>query len=595
MSIGNLSKDVRRRPSDRGMILIGYIPVLNIDFITNKEERREKSWEIYHAAMREILAPLQEAGQRGEEMTCADGRVQRMYPLLAAHMGDFEEQSLFTCTYKTRCPICVVSLDQRGEFVHSRLRTRMQTLKALDQHQRGYSFTRDNLGIRAALPFWAKLPFANGHSSAVPDLLHQLHKGMFKKHLVDRWTHIMGTSTLDQRLMGLPRYSGLRHFKYGISGFEQWTGNKAKTLAKVFLPTVAGMTPQKAVGAARCLIDFMYRAHLPQMNEDDLDALESDSAEFHDLKSIFIERGALTLQHGWSDIPKLHMLIHYAHMIREYGTTDGFNTESSERLHIDYVKLGYRASNKVEPIKQMIIYLQQREAWAMLRQRLEDEGVIARRKRRRQPSDDFDEDDGDGDNRGDPGGGDRGGEGEGKGDQNGDNDQDGEGDDEGAEDDDGEERTILTTSKQRHWSRVGDHHVYYPFPTISTAERPTKTQVPAERIINFHGAADFLSCVKDYVSSLPNAQHHARLINASSLFYVWTSCGLSHKPLPFAPLVGRKIDYVQACPATPTQPLRSARSAAFDTVLLEVDPNAHSPARELYFSSPLLFCTRADT
>jgi hypothetical protein len=95
-------------------------------------------------------------------------------------------------------------------------------------------------------------------------------------------------------------------------------------------------------------------------------------AEFHNLTDIFVTKGAVTTKHGWNDIPKLHMLIHYAHMIREYGTTDGFNTESSERLHIDYVKLGYRASNKVEPVQQMIIYLQQREAWAMLRQSLED-------------------------------------------------------------------------------------------------------------------------------------------------------------------------------------------------------------------------------
>jgi hypothetical protein len=281
-------------------------------------------------------------------MLCADGRVRHVYPILAAHMGDWEEQCIFACSYKTQCPICVVSMEQRGEFVHAELRTKMQTLKALHNDRRGYSFTRDNLGLRPTLPFWAKLPFANGHSSAVPDLLHQMHKGVFKDHLVNRWAHIMGARTLDRHLMGLPRFSGLRHFKYGISGFEQWTGTESKTLAKVFLPTVAGLTPQKAVGAARCIIDFMYRAHLPQINEDDLDALESDLAEFHDLKDIFIAKGAITTKHGWSDIPKIHMLIHYAHMIREYGTTDGFNTESSERLHIDYVKLGYRASNKVE-------------------------------------------------------------------------------------------------------------------------------------------------------------------------------------------------------------------------------------------------------
>jgi hypothetical protein len=555
------------------MILIGYIPVEKLEFITDEDERREKVWEVYHASMREILAPLEEAGRRGVDMLCADGRVRHVHPILAAHMADFEEQCMLASSQKTRCPTCVVPMDERGEFIHSQLRTRMQTLKALAHERRGYSFTRENLGLRPTLPFWAKLPFANGHMSAVPDLLHQMHKGMFKDHLVDRWAHIMGAATLDRHLMGLPRYSGLRHFKRGISTFEQWTGNESKTLAKVFLPTVAGITPRKAVGAARCLIDFMYRAHLPQVSEDDLEVLESELAEFHEMKDIFVTKGAITTKHGWNDIPKLHMLIHYAHMIREYGTTDGFNTESSERLHIDYVKLGYRASNKVDPIRQMITHLQQREAWAMLRQKLEDEGVIARRKRGWRPSDDFDDDSRDG------GGNTR--------------DQADEGAEEDAEEDteeDGETEEVNgDRSKQRHWDRVGDHHVYRPYPTISIAKRPPKPRVTAERIVNLHGATDFVAAVQDYVSKLPNAQHHARLISKRSLFAVWTRCHLTHDPLPFAPLVGRQVDCVRARPPALYHPLRSSRSAAFDTVLLEADRNAHGPTRTFSFSFSPLF------
>ncbi|KIJ50250.1 hypothetical protein M422DRAFT_245497 [Sphaerobolus stellatus SS14] len=48
-------------------------------------------------------------------------------------------------------------------------------------------------------------------------------------------------------------------------------------------------------------------------------------------------------------------------LIRLKGTPDGFNTEQSERLHIDCAKEGYRASNKKEYTDQMVRYLTRQE------------------------------------------------------------------------------------------------------------------------------------------------------------------------------------------------------------------------------------------
>jgi hypothetical protein len=38
--------------------------------------------------------------------------------------------------------------------------------------------------------------------------------------------------------------------------------------------------------------------------------------------------------------------MHYVTCIRALGLADGYNTESPERLHIDFAKEAYRASNK---------------------------------------------------------------------------------------------------------------------------------------------------------------------------------------------------------------------------------------------------------
>jgi hypothetical protein len=59
---------------------------------------------------------------------------------------------------------------------------------------------------------------------------------------------------------------------------------------------------------------------------------------------------------------KFHAMQHYIDAIRSLGSADGYNTEFSERLHIDYAKQGYRASNKRDYIEQMALWLQHQEA-----------------------------------------------------------------------------------------------------------------------------------------------------------------------------------------------------------------------------------------
>jgi hypothetical protein len=48
-------------------------------------------------------------------------------------------------------------------------------------------------------------------------------------------------------------------------------------------------------------------------------------------------------------------------MIRLLGAADGYNTEASERLHIDYAKDAYQATNRKDYVKQMTTWLQRQE------------------------------------------------------------------------------------------------------------------------------------------------------------------------------------------------------------------------------------------
>ncbi|KAG9081854.1 hypothetical protein FRC06_005364, partial [Ceratobasidium sp. 370] len=313
-----------------------------------------------------------------------------------------------------------------------------------------------------------------------------------------RWMHILGAGTIDDRLMGMPWFSGIRHFKTGISSFinSQWTGTESKAVAKVFLPMIAGSQPPEAVAATRCIMDFMYRAHLPQLDDNDLNKLDADLAQFHELKGIFVTHGGVK---DWDAIPKIHMLGHYSYLIREFGTTNGYNTETSERLHIDYVKVFYCTSNKVDPIEQMITTLQRQEAWAIQHVWLEGQGVIPGHRRKLRPgeeefegTEDVEGDRGDvGDKESIPDDEDEG--------------VNGWGEERHAEaGEDGEELVALPSRrKQCH-----DQDEYHPHPTVIHAKRPTKPSVSGRDIIRHHEAPDFITAIRRYVAQFPNADEH---------------------------------------------------------------------------------------
>ncbi|KAG1858502.1 hypothetical protein F4604DRAFT_1882873 [Suillus subluteus] len=277
-------------------------------------------YRLFHYCMSQVLEPLVRAGMDGVDVTCPDCQVRWMYPVVAAYVADFPEQCLVACCMENRCPKCVVGCNEHGDMRKSPMRNRDSTVESLHLHhdgEMGNEQFEGELGLRAIYsPFWATLPHNDIFSCITSDILHQLHKGVFKDHIVSWCSDIIGEEELDTR------------FKC------------------VFLSVIAGAVDHKVLTA--------YWTH----TEDTLAHMHAALTSFHANKNIFINLGA------WEhfNIPKIHSMMHYIDTIRVLGSVDGFNTGLPERLHIDFAKRAYRASNRCDYVIQMTTWLRQQES-----------------------------------------------------------------------------------------------------------------------------------------------------------------------------------------------------------------------------------------
>lgn len=97
--------------------------------------------------------------------------------------------------------------------------------------------------------------------------------------------------------------------------------------------------------ALATFIEFCYYVHHSVIDEDDLIKIEAAVAAFHHEREIFHTVGV------WKDkiksdgtcvdtfsLPQQHSLLHYRHLIQDFGTLNGLCSSITELKHIKAVK-----------------------------------------------------------------------------------------------------------------------------------------------------------------------------------------------------------------------------------------------------------------
>jgi hypothetical protein len=128
-------------------------------------------------------------------------------------------------------------------------------------------------------------------------------------------------------------------------------------MGRILLGCLVGAMPQQGLKACRAILDFIYLSQYSTHDDITLGYLDSALEAWHENKDYFI----MTQVRADLNIPKFHSLHHYVSSIKLLGTTDNYNTEMFEHLHIDFAKRGWRASNHRDEFPQMIRWLGRQE------------------------------------------------------------------------------------------------------------------------------------------------------------------------------------------------------------------------------------------
>ena len=256
-----------------------------------------------------IFMPLQHAVLDGFPIDCADGKVQRCFPILSTWAADHMENVTLHGLKSNACSTCEVPAGELG--------TKIKNYRARDyaRYER-YEFSKRlpgskpdgahvkfrGLGINLGQNVFHGLHRVSVPDLHIPDMLHTVYLGLFK-HMMD-W--IQGflkkhgcLQAFDDVWKALRPYPGFLVPKKAYREVAQWQGKEMRNLRRCILGVLAVALPQPqssqvipfkhALGCVRALVDFSMMAQYRSHTCDTIAYMEDYLDLFHKMKGIFLE------------------------------------------------------------------------------------------------------------------------------------------------------------------------------------------------------------------------------------------------------------------------------------------------------------------
>ena len=404
LTIGNIERDVRRAHDRCGIILLGFVPIIECGWVSGRDRMKHR---LYHSAMSYILrcklncsflyscpqyvyastnlsTALETIGQNGEDMLCADGQTRTCYPIMCGIIADYQEQTLITGVKNNQhCTICKVPPRERGELLKGpwAFRTHLDTQAQIQRQRITHVEPSSDDWVHDAPCFaWNHAHF-NIHEGMLADILHQLLKGLVmytvtwiqqligqvvpKKRArarakVAEGAH-NGRTLLDQRFRDVPVYTNLRRFaQTDFSKVTQWTGDEQKAVVRQLVAVITPILCEKhpyAVHFTKAVCDFVTIAQYRSHDDDTLAYLDDALKRIDALKHLFQSFRPREKDNpcvGHFNLPKLHGLTHWRHFIKTRGSPDGYDTgPNGEAPHNFLLKVMYKLTNKRDFLLQL--------------------------------------------------------------------------------------------------------------------------------------------------------------------------------------------------------------------------------------------------
>ncbi|RHZ76016.1 hypothetical protein Glove_208g228 [Diversispora epigaea] len=350
--IGNIITWCRNKPDVKQ--LLAYLPIIKAKNDTQKisEEHKNIVRRTFHKSLKFLLSPLYD--DNGIELEL-NNSIFWCFPRISMIISDWPEACTFALTYKSTksnypCHFCLVS---KKDLSNINLNSNQIEPRSHNNMKLYYkNNTGKNVSIENVRNFFWSVPNINIYTAIVPDRMHHLDLGLFQhqlnftKILINKQCEKSVIDEMNNRVKLIPRYKDLKSFPNGFLHLTLLTASEYQSLMKIMI----------------FIVDELYKdSGSPNFIKNNKITEES----INEWAKLFIE---LFKEHSKSKLqfPKLHSWVfHICSSIREFGTINGYTTETYENLHKDYVKKPYKLTNKKE-IEKQIMKIESINEWAKL-------------------------------------------------------------------------------------------------------------------------------------------------------------------------------------------------------------------------------------